>query len=162
MKGLFKVFTDINPLTYILTTAKLDATGQRWVTHLASYNFTLHYKSGKQNVDAEALSWIPWVVNTPMQTLDQVTVKAIINRESYSDSFVLISFFSLHQHSNANQHNSKQPLPTHNPPTGTPHTFLHPPFPAIHLGGGIILFPIIIHNGKYMHPPQTPPLFIYI
>ena len=27
--GHFEVYTDNNPLTYILTTAKLDATGQR-------------------------------------------------------------------------------------------------------------------------------------
>ena len=35
----FEVYTDNNPLTYILTTAKLDATGQRWVASLAKYNF---------------------------------------------------------------------------------------------------------------------------
>ena len=29
--GHFEVYTDYNPLIYILTTAKLDATGQRWV-----------------------------------------------------------------------------------------------------------------------------------
>ena len=33
------MYTDNNPLTYILTTAKLDATGQRWVASLANYNF---------------------------------------------------------------------------------------------------------------------------
>ena len=41
--GKFEVYTDNNPLTYILTTAKLDATGQRWVARLADYNFNLHY-----------------------------------------------------------------------------------------------------------------------
>ena len=35
----FEVYTDYNPLTYILTTAKLDVTGQRWVASLANYNF---------------------------------------------------------------------------------------------------------------------------
>ena len=35
--GKFEVFTDNNPLTYILRTAKLDATGQRWVANLANY-----------------------------------------------------------------------------------------------------------------------------
>ena len=34
--GNFEVFTDNNPLTYLLTTAKLDATGQRWVASLAN------------------------------------------------------------------------------------------------------------------------------
>ena len=33
--GYFEVYTDNNPLTYVLTTAKLDATGQRWIANLA-------------------------------------------------------------------------------------------------------------------------------
>ena len=37
--GNFDVYTDNNPLTYILTSAKLDAVGQHWVTTLANYNF---------------------------------------------------------------------------------------------------------------------------
>ena len=53
--GHFDVYTDNNPLTYILTTAKLDATGQRWVASLANYNFKIFYKSGKLNVEADAL-----------------------------------------------------------------------------------------------------------
>ena len=58
--GHFEVYTDNNPLTYILTTAKLDATGQRWVASLANYNFKIFYRSGKLNVEADALSRIPW------------------------------------------------------------------------------------------------------
>ena len=53
--GKFEVYTDNNPLTCILTNAKLDATGQRWVASLANYNFTFHYQSGKQNIEADAL-----------------------------------------------------------------------------------------------------------
>ena len=34
--GHFQVYTDNNTLTYILTTAKLDASGQRWVASLAN------------------------------------------------------------------------------------------------------------------------------
>ena len=45
--GHFEVYTDNNPLTYILTTAKLDATRQKWVTSLANYSFKIFYKSGK-------------------------------------------------------------------------------------------------------------------
>ena len=37
--GHFEVYTDNNPLTYILTTAKLESAGQRWVASLANYNF---------------------------------------------------------------------------------------------------------------------------
>ena len=43
--GHFQVYTDNNLLTYILTTAKLDATGQRWVASLANYNFKIFYRS---------------------------------------------------------------------------------------------------------------------
>ena len=50
----FQVFTD-NPLTYVLTTAKLDATGHRWVAALSSYTFSITYKPGKGHVDADAL-----------------------------------------------------------------------------------------------------------
>ena len=54
--GQFDVYTDNNPLTYILTSAKLDATGQRWVASLANYDFQIFYKSGKTNIEVDALS----------------------------------------------------------------------------------------------------------
>lgn len=54
-----QVYTDSNPLTYVLTSAKLDATGHRWLSALASYNLTLNYKAGKTNIDADLLSRNP-------------------------------------------------------------------------------------------------------
>ena len=53
--GEFEVYMDNNPLTYILTTAKLDTTGQRWVASLANYNFKIFYRSRKLHVEADAL-----------------------------------------------------------------------------------------------------------
>ena len=58
--GNFDVYRNNNPLMYILTSTKGDATGQWWVATLASYNFQIHYKSGKQNLEVDALSRIPW------------------------------------------------------------------------------------------------------
>lgn len=55
----FRVRTDNNPLTYILSSAKLDATSHRWIAALATYNFSLQYRSGKANVDADFLSRVP-------------------------------------------------------------------------------------------------------
>ena len=52
----FVVRTDNNPLTYIFSSANLDAAGQRWVAHLASYNFSLEYQKGKDNTVADFLS----------------------------------------------------------------------------------------------------------
>ena len=45
-----------NPLSYIFSSANLDAAGQRWVAHLASYNFSLEYQKGKDNTVADFLS----------------------------------------------------------------------------------------------------------
>ena len=44
----FVVHTDNNLLTYIFSSANLDAAGQRWVVRLASYNFSLEYQKGKE------------------------------------------------------------------------------------------------------------------
>ena len=41
----FVVWTDNNPLTYIFTSARFDATGHRWVANLANYNFSLEYQN---------------------------------------------------------------------------------------------------------------------
>ena len=55
----FTVFTDNNPLTYVMTSAKLNATGMRWVNELSSYDFTLKYRPGKSSGDADGLSRNP-------------------------------------------------------------------------------------------------------
>nr|XP_020453624.1 uncharacterized protein LOC109958967 [Monopterus albus] len=55
----FTVVTDSNPLTYLLTTAKLDATGYRWLSSLSTFSFRIQYRAGKQNLDADALSRRP-------------------------------------------------------------------------------------------------------
>ena len=52
----FVVRTDNNPLTYIFSSANLDAARQRWVAQLASYNFALEYQKGKDNMVANFLS----------------------------------------------------------------------------------------------------------
>ena len=48
--------TDSNPLTYVLTTAKLDATGHRWLSHLMTSDFDIEYRPGKRMGDANGLS----------------------------------------------------------------------------------------------------------
>ncbi|MCG8035390.1 MAG: DDE-type integrase/transposase/recombinase [Candidatus Thiodiazotropha taylori] len=55
----FTVVTDNNPLTYALSKAKLDATGHRWLSALANYDFNIIYKPGSANIDADVLSRYP-------------------------------------------------------------------------------------------------------
>ena len=54
----FLVKTDNNPLTYIMTTPNLDATGHQWVGVLAKFNFQLQYQKGQDNAVADLLSQI--------------------------------------------------------------------------------------------------------
>ena len=70
----FQVYTDYNPLTYVLTMAKLDATEHRWVAALSNYMFSIIYKPGKGHKDADALSHIKWpeVVELNSQTVHAV------------------------------------------------------------------------------------------
>ncbi|KAK7906795.1 hypothetical protein WMY93_015407 [Mugilogobius chulae] len=52
----FTVVTDNNPLTYVLSSAKLDATSHRWLAALSTYSFKMQYRAGRHNYDADALS----------------------------------------------------------------------------------------------------------
>ena len=55
-----EVFTDNNPLTYVMSTAKLDAATSRWIAELSNFEFSISYRAGRLNKDADALSRIPW------------------------------------------------------------------------------------------------------
>jgi transposase InsO family protein len=55
----FIVYTDNNPLSYFMTSAKLAATEQRWASELAQYNFKIKYRPGHQNKNADSLSRRP-------------------------------------------------------------------------------------------------------
>ncbi|KAG1953594.1 interleukin-1 receptor accessory protein-like 1-A [Pimephales promelas] len=72
----FLVVTDSNPLTYILTSAKLDATSYRWLAALSTFDFQLQYRAGKQNQDADGLSRRPHS-RLPDDTLSQKEVERI-------------------------------------------------------------------------------------
>ena len=80
----FVVCTDNNPLTYIFSSANLDAAGQRWVACLTSYNFSLEYQKGKDNTVANFLSWMNECLpeEEVQEYLNQIPypgVKAVLN-----------------------------------------------------------------------------------
>jgi transposase InsO family protein len=80
----FEVWTDNNPLTYVLTSARLDAAGHRWLARLSSYDFSIHYKSGITNVDADALSRLPVVSRDVVQAVCNLQFPSLC--ESYVSS----------------------------------------------------------------------------
>ena len=87
----FEVITDNNPLTYVMTSAKLDATGLRWVAELSSFDFSIRYKPGKQNVAADALSRL----DEGCLHISDETVKAICSGVGNED-FVTSMSLSTH------------------------------------------------------------------
>ena len=80
----FIVYTDNNPLTYILTSVKLDATGHHWLAKLTNDNFAFRYKSEKANVDVDALFYILWDDYDWHIEADTVQVLIFILMEVYS------------------------------------------------------------------------------
>ena len=81
----FEVFTDNNPLSYVLSSAKLDATGQRWIAALQGpYNFKVHYKPGRLNQVADSLSRIDRGEER-VETIMEVEVKAILDSGGAAD-----------------------------------------------------------------------------
>ena len=67
----FVVYTDNSPLTYVLSTAKLNATGLRGVGELSDFNFEVKYRPGKVNIDADTLSRIPGDFQKYMESYTQ-------------------------------------------------------------------------------------------
>jgi hypothetical protein len=72
----FEIYTDNNPLTYVLTIAKLNAMGHRWVAELADFNISkIHYKLGPTNTAADTLSHLPLDVEQYMASCTMTTEK---------------------------------------------------------------------------------------
>ena len=94
----FQVFTDNNPLTYILGKAKLDAAGYRWVAALANYNFCIFYRPGKTNTDADTLSRIqvPECFTekalSDLSLLDHESVRAVCNSVIHSSPSIVEAY----------------------------------------------------------------------
>ena len=78
----FTVFTDNNPLCYIMTSAKLSAVEQRWVSQLSRFRFKLIYRPGRENANADGLSRMPQTseeshVMEPDEVMEVLGVTAI-------------------------------------------------------------------------------------
>lgn len=93
------VRTDNNPLTYILSTAKLDALGHRWLAALSMYDLSISYRSGKRNIDADALSRMYEsvdITDVGHKTLHSSCVAAICGGLSVGSSLADILCYSEH------------------------------------------------------------------
>uniref|UniRef100_A0A8C5M8Z4 Gypsy retrotransposon integrase-like protein 1 n=1 Tax=Leptobrachium leishanense TaxID=445787 RepID=A0A8C5M8Z4_9ANUR len=95
LKGhTFTVWTDNNPLTYILTKAKLDACEQRWVSKLSGYTFDLKHIAGRKNIVADALSRDPLVKTVSQRLISERYHRLLaeaedVNQDGVQDTFRL-------------------------------------------------------------------------
>lgn len=92
----FTVVTDSNPLTYLLTSAKLDATSYRWLSALSTFTFKIVYRAGKLNADADGLSRRPHAVQSE-DVMSQKERERILRftEQHFDDPFIV----SIDQHS---------------------------------------------------------------
>ena len=80
-----------NPLTYILTTPNLDATGHRWISTLASFEFALEYQKGADDGAADTLSWVPICHNhETIRSLMQGAIVGAVDRSEVKASEELL------------------------------------------------------------------------
>ena len=86
----FLVRTDNNPLTYIMTTPNLDATGHQWVGALVRFNFQLEYQKVQDNTVLDALSQITTCLGPEavQSVLEGVTMGMVHRAEGHSPSVV--------------------------------------------------------------------------
>ena len=72
----FVVWTDNNPLTYVLTMPNLDTTGHQRVSALALFQFELEYQKGADNGVTDVLSWFP--ISCSQETIQSLLEGVII------------------------------------------------------------------------------------
>ena len=82
----FSVRTDNNPVTYVLSSAKLNAAGHRWLAALTTYDFDIIYKPGRDNVDADWLSRNAMDTEEGWKHIPLAGVKAICRQARVSQS----------------------------------------------------------------------------
>ena len=86
----FLVRTDKNPLTYIMMTPNLHATGHLWVGSLVQFNFELEYQKGHDNTVADALGQVTTQLDPDIvrSILDGVTLGSVHWAEVHSPAVV--------------------------------------------------------------------------
>ena len=92
----FTVYTDNNPLTYILTTAKMDETGHRLLASLGNYHFDRVYRPGTSNRDADGMTQLPEItIEKDQQTqIQSESPKAVCSMSMNAHSYIECLDFS--------------------------------------------------------------------
>ena len=114
----FKVYTDNNPLLFVMGLSKPNATIQRWVSEVAEYNFTIHYRPGSINRDADCLSRLPLDVEIYMPLCQETTnldaFQTLVASAQASTGSITAGLNHVHPHIEVTEINSAS-LPEYEP-----------------------------------------------
>ena len=86
----FVVFSDNNPLSYVLSSAKLNAKGMRWLSNLSQFQFVIRYRPGKDSKDCDFLSRID-DFSDHKEELGEKTVGAILQAFAHGENPVVVN-----------------------------------------------------------------------
>ena len=92
----FVVWTDNNPLTYVLMMPNLDATGHQWVSTLASFQFKLEYQKGADNGATDALSQVP--ISHSQETIQSLLEGVIVGAADWGEVRASEELLEEHEH----------------------------------------------------------------
>jgi len=76
-----RIYTDHKALEYFITTKQLTARQARWAEALASYNFTIMYRSGKENAKADALTRKPDEIDSQNAIKRDFRTRALLSKD---------------------------------------------------------------------------------
>ena len=108
---------DNNPLNYILTTAKLNATGLHWVNELADFSFVIRYCPGTANAGADTLSRMPLSFEQDMDSCsakfnnDALDAAMELIQEGNTGKTAWLLSFTVASDPLGKEHNNGPPLP---------------------------------------------------
>ena len=92
----FVVWTDNNPLTYVMMMPNLDATGHRLVSTLAAFQFELEYQKGTNNRAADTLSRVP--ISHNQQTVQSLLEGTIVGAADRGEAKANEGLLEEHEH----------------------------------------------------------------
>ena len=93
LRQRFNILTDHKALEYFMTTKKLNARQARWAEFLSQFYFLIRYRSGKQNMLADALSR-----HTQKNQSDDHRVQTLLKADSLDQPIKAELSFSTHPH----------------------------------------------------------------
>ena len=118
----FKIVTDHKPLQWIMNIREPNSRLTRWRLKLSEYSYTVVYKKGKNNTNADALSRIEIHNETtrtnatkPDNLFTNEEIDKIVTDKKYSDKEIDTIVTNLLTEEPVNDNDSTDPIPTETP-----------------------------------------------